>query len=165
MCNVEYEGRGNKYCGSECKTKAQNISSTKYQARGRKYRSGICRTCGGKSEKIGGYKCAECRVYKEVTPNIKKMFGNLCFNCGWDLGSCDVHHINGRKVADSEGLWNLTILCPNCHRLAHEGKIGKERIESAQTVKDQNDGYVKVEKNDDLDSDKYGERITPIASY
>jgi hypothetical protein len=42
-----------------------------------------------------------------------------CSCCGWDKDICDIHHIRGRDDDECNDHGNLTILCPNCHRLAH----------------------------------------------
>ncbi len=34
--------------------------------------------------------------------------------------SCDVHHIIPKKCGGTNEHSNLTVLCPNCHREAHE---------------------------------------------
>jgi len=46
-----------------------------------------------------------------------------CARCDWKESTCDIHHINGRKIEDPHNHKNLIILCPNCHRLAHNKKI------------------------------------------
>lgn len=51
-----------------------------------------------------------------------------CSNCGWDNTSCDIHHINGRNVENADNHNNLSLLCPNCHRMVHEGKLEKEKL-------------------------------------
>lgn len=52
-----------------------------------------------------------------------RVFGNVCQRCGWSRGRCDVHH----KVKKSKGglhtLANALVICPNCHRIKHEGEI------------------------------------------
>lgn len=48
-----------------------------------------------------------------------------CSNCNWDKDICDIHHIRGRKIQNPHDHENLCYLCPNCHRLAHKGKIEK----------------------------------------
>jgi hypothetical protein len=54
---------------------------------------------------------------------VLRRLGLPCFLCGWSQEICDVHHIKGRAVEDCHDHNNLTNLCPNCHRLAHVGKI------------------------------------------
>ena len=51
-----------------------------------------------------------------------------CSRCGWNEGRCDIHHINGKKIEDPHNHNNLSVLCPNCHRLAHEKKIDKNSL-------------------------------------
>lgn len=49
-----------------------------------------------------------------------------CSSCGWVLGSRDIHHIENfdpKNVQYSNRMENLIPLCPNCHRLVHEGKL------------------------------------------
>ena len=53
---------------------------------------------------------------------ILKRMNIACFKCGWNLATCDIHHIVPRKNNGSDALSNLTILCPNCHRVAHQNK-------------------------------------------
>jgi len=60
---------------------------------------------------------------KRTTSKIIKRLGIGCFNCGWNLGSCDIHHIIPVSKGGTNDNKNLTHICPNCHRLAHEGKI------------------------------------------
>lgn len=38
-------------------------------------------------------------------------------------GPLDKHHINGRKVKNWDGEWNVVYVSPNTHRLIHEGEI------------------------------------------
>lgn len=48
-----------------------------------------------------------------------------CSNCGWKESSCDIHHILPVSKGGTDTNTNLTILCPNCHRLAHTNKLDK----------------------------------------
>lgn len=43
--------------------------------------------------------------------------------CGWDEARTDTHHIKSRRDGGKHTLSNLLVLCPNCHRLAHVGKL------------------------------------------
>lgn len=54
---------------------------------------------------------------------VLRRLGLPCSNCGWDRTICDLHHIHGRKIPNPHAHHNLAYLCPNCHRLAHEGKL------------------------------------------
>ena len=46
-----------------------------------------------------------------------------CSNCGWNEAKCDIHHILPKAKGGSDHPTNLTYICPNCHRLAHTGKL------------------------------------------
>ena len=67
-------------------------------------------------------------VSKRTSSKILKRINLGCCVCGWKDGSCDIHHINGRKIENADNHENLTLLCPNHHRLFHEKKISKENI-------------------------------------
>jgi len=45
-----------------------------------------------------------------------------------------MHHINGRDVPNADHHDNLTLLCPNCHRLAHRGLIPKEELKTLTEI-------------------------------
>jgi len=49
-----------------------------------------------------------------------------CSRCGWAEAICDLHHVKGRKISNCNNHNNLTYICPNCHRMAHRGKIDPE---------------------------------------
>ena len=51
-----------------------------------------------------------------------------CCLCGWNEEICDIHHIEGRKIKDCHNHKNLTVLCPNCHRLAQSNKIDRSKL-------------------------------------
>lgn len=61
---------------------------------------------------------------------IIKRLNLPCSHCGWKEGTCDIHHINGRKIENANRHDNLSCICPNCHRLVHEGKIKKESLKN-----------------------------------
>lgn len=64
---------------------------------------------------------------RTVTKILKRL--NVgCSRCGWKESTCDIHHINGNKIPDADNHNNLTILCPNCHRLVHTHKIKTEDL-------------------------------------
>jgi hypothetical protein len=54
---------------------------------------------------------------------MKRVFLDRCMRCNWDEGSCDTHHITPRAKGGVHSMENAVILCPNCHRLVHEGKV------------------------------------------
>lgn len=66
---------------------------------------------------------------RTVSKVLRRM--NLpCSFCGWHVDGviCDIHHIIERKKGGSDDHSNLTYICPNCHRLAHSGKIRSEDL-------------------------------------
>lgn len=67
-------------------------------------------------------------VSKRTSSKILKRINLGCCVCGWKEGSCDIHHIDGKKIYNPDSHDNLTLLCPNHHRLFHEKKISKEDI-------------------------------------
>lgn len=59
---------------------------------------------------------------------VLKRFGKGCCRCGWNEATCDLHHIHGRKIPNPHAASNLTLLCPNCHRLYHNKQIGPNDV-------------------------------------
>ena len=62
-------------------------------------------------------------VSKRTLVKILSRIGKGCSNCGWNEASCDIHHIVPRSKGGTDDHTNLTVLCPNCHRLAHSRKL------------------------------------------
>lgn len=61
-------------------------------------------------------------ILKLSSRTVSKLLNRLkvsCFKCGWNEAACDVHHIIPKKVGGTDDHENLTVLCPNCHRVAH----------------------------------------------
>ena len=53
----------------------------------------------------------------------RKLFpNNECTLCKW-VGPCDRHRIKMGKDGGGYVLGNVIILCPNCHRLLHLGRL------------------------------------------
>lgn len=66
---------------------------------------------------------------RTITKIFKRLNAGCSFkNCGWNECTCEIHHINGKKVENPHGHWNLTYICPNHHRMIHAGKIKKEDL-------------------------------------
>lgn len=65
---------------------------------------------------------------------IVKRISLCCSVCGWNEGTCDIHHINGRKIPNAHDHKNLTCVCPNHHRLIHEGKIDKSTLKTLDEI-------------------------------
>lgn len=78
----------------------------------------------GKFKKISSILDVSSRTAQKI---VKRL--NLgCSICGWNLSTCDIHHIEGRKIENANDHSNLTLVCPNCHRCIHTGKISKDEI-------------------------------------
>lgn len=50
-----------------------------------------------------------------------RAYGNACQICGWSVARCDVHHRKAKADGGLHTLDNAIVLCPNCHRVHHEG--------------------------------------------
>lgn len=81
-----------------------------------------------KRMRINGIKTRRGRYTKNLSEShfrrmLNKKFNHTCQNCGWNKDTCDVHH---RVPKSQGGEWteeNLILVCPNCHRLIHSGKL------------------------------------------
>ena len=129
--------RGNaKYCSRSCSAKAGN--------RRRALRQYKCMRCGDAFESKA-YRAKYCSTTCRVATNVKssnmpkrrnhlaarvrKDFGVLaCFACNWDKALCDVHHVVPRRNGGTNTYDNLSIICPNCHRLAHLGLLDVTKL-------------------------------------
>lgn len=49
-----------------------------------------------------------------------RRFGSACVVCGWAKAACDVHHRIPRSEGGKNTILNAIVVCPNCHRVAHE---------------------------------------------
>jgi len=67
-------------------------------------------------------------VSSRTASKILKRLDLGCCICGWKDGTCDIHHINGRKIQNPDSHDNLTYICPNHHRLIHLNKISKKDL-------------------------------------
>lgn len=79
----------------------------------------------------GRYNKKITSIYDVSTRTIQKILKRVgvgCCICGWNESTCDIHHINGRKIENCNNHSNLTILCPNCHRKTHDGLINKDKL-------------------------------------
>lgn len=64
-------------------------------------------------------------VSSRTKTKILKRLNIGCSNCGWNEATCDIHHIIEKSKGGTDDHENLTYLCPNCHRLAHNKKLTK----------------------------------------
>lgn len=56
--------------------------------------------------------------------SVHKAVGK-CNVCGW-IGPCDAHRIVGGKDGGTYSKGNVISLCPNCHRMAHIGRLAAQ---------------------------------------
>ena len=128
--NNAQKGKSN-FISDEQKLKiSQSLKKTRSEnpekfPRGEKHSESV-----GKSTK-GKYNLT-CDSLFEISSRTKsKILKRLnigCCICNWNDCVCDLHHINGRQIADANNHSNLAYVCPNCHRKIHEGQITKEQI-------------------------------------
>lgn len=85
----------------------------------------------------GKYKCNPESLMDLSKRTISKILSRIklaCFCCGWDSANCDIHHIVPKAKGGNDSHSNLTYICPNCHRLAHKGKIAVEDLKTLEEV-------------------------------
>lgn len=58
---------------------------------------------------------------RTVSKLLRRMKISCCI-CSWNEATCDIHHIIPKKDGGTNDDTNLTILCPNHHRMIHDGK-------------------------------------------
>lgn len=66
--------------------------------------------------------------------SIRIEFHDRCGLCGWDEAPCDVAHIIPRKNGGADTLDNVTMLCPNHHRMYDLGLIPEEYVRASQVL-------------------------------
>ena len=124
-----------KYCNKQCKAgcglEMHERSCEKNPNRipgtfsGKKHNNITKKSIGSKNRE--GLKTPQ-NIFDVSTRTKNKIVRRMnlgCSLCGWDKGSCDIHHIIPKSQGGDNNHDNLTHICPNCHRLAHEGKIDK----------------------------------------
>ena len=63
------------------------------------------------------------------TRKLERKAGFKCEMCGRKLTlTPDIHHIKPRAKGGSNRESNLIVLCPNCHRMVHEGQISQSKL-------------------------------------
>lgn len=60
---------------------------------------------------------------KRTWTKIASRLDMSCASCGWNDCVCDIHHIVPQSKGGSDDHSNLTYICPNCHRKAHNNLI------------------------------------------
>lgn len=68
-------------------------------------------------------------ISKRTMSKIIKRAKKGCVICGWIEASGDLHHIIPIKKGGTGELQNLVLLCPNCHRKAHNKYFTKEYLQ------------------------------------
>lgn len=68
------------------------------------------------SENPLDFEIANNNSFSEI---CKMYYGNKCMECGWDIGSCEVHHRIPKSKGGKSTIRNALVLCPNCHSLKH----------------------------------------------
>jgi|SRR5580765_2018672 endogenous inhibitor of DNA gyrase (YacG/DUF329 family) len=63
---------------------------------------------------------------------IRREFRDQCSLCGWAEAPCDVAHIISRKDGGDDSIENVTMLCPNHHRMYDCGLIPAEEIRASR---------------------------------
>ena len=111
---------GNTYHENRC---PKNVNKVQHNWTGRKHNILTLKKLGQKNPKglrtplniFDMSRRTKCKVIKRL--NIG------CSQCGWNKASGDLHHIIERCNGGTDDHSNLTYVCPNCHRLAHDGLI------------------------------------------
>ena len=126
-CNGSMEGKrkSQKFCSRSCGVIYNNKIRTFSEETRKKISHAVGKATKGKKRKIIK---SILELSSRTVRKILKRLNLGCSQCGWDLGVCDIHHINGRKIDDADNHENLSLVCPNCHRLIHEGIIKKETL-------------------------------------
>lgn len=81
----------------------------------------------------GKYNRKPKNIYNLSSRTRRKIMQRLntkCCRCAWGEGSCDIHHFYGRKGNDPHNHSKICCICPNCHRLVHEGKVSRKELKS-----------------------------------
>ena len=134
--NLSDRNRGHaKFCSKSCSCSYQNenrkLIEKKCEVCGKAFKTKCShakhcsRSCGNRKSKVKIKAARSQGKYRyHLSAEIYKEFGDLkCFYCGWDKDKCDIHHIKARVNGGTDEYNNLTIACPNCHRLIHKGKL------------------------------------------
>jgi len=134
-CSAKYNNKKRLPSSEETKQKQSDSLKRYYDAhpekrgtdvRGKEYVKFIGSFTKGKFK--GAFIESILSVSKRTSSKILKRLNLGCCVCGWKEGSCDIHHIDGRKIQSPDNHRNLTLLCPNHHRLFHEKKISKTEV-------------------------------------
>lgn len=144
ICNLSFLSRidqARKYCSKQCAIKAtEKRQYCECHICKKPFSKKISKLKGSRSKL---YFCSrKCKDYaqsldgscKEIQPShyglgdgkfdyrqrALKAYGNKCELCSWDK-TLEAHHIDGNR--ENNSLYNLCILCPNCHSLTETNKF------------------------------------------
>lgn len=87
----------------------------------------------GYLKKMSGESHPRYKKMGTYTTAKRRSYGNkfACVVCGWDEATRDIHHKEKEK---GDGFENLTILCPNHHRMAHRGLLETKDLPSLEEI-------------------------------
>lgn len=146
-CSKEFEvaDKGTKFCGHSCSAKFNNKNLnpatkakikekiTEYwklhpekRSKGLRHAKLVGKTTRGKYREKPPESILE--LSKRTVQKILTRLGIGCCICGWNESSCDIHHIEGKKIKDPNNHSNLTYICPNHHRMIHNKKLDKNKL-------------------------------------
>jgi hypothetical protein len=120
--SIEHKPKINKFCNRSCSVSFNNTQRFISEETKNKIRKSVSKTTRDK------YLRNPSSILELSSRTVTKMLQRMnvgCSNCGWNDATCDIHHINGRNITDADNHQNLSVLCPNCHRMVHEGKLTK----------------------------------------
>jgi hypothetical protein len=131
-CSENCRRRTKKYVQKKCKTCQSEFEAPE---NGKEYCTIECWKSAPLIEKIRSHKnrwnpTTLWGVSSRTITKILKRLNVGCSRCGWKEATCDLHHIHGKKIDNPNDHSNLTILCPNCHRMFHCGLIGASDVQN-----------------------------------
>lgn len=136
-CSAEFNNRNRPPMSEEQRAKISESLKKQWLTNPNRFSSGTVhskRVGSFTKNKYKGNITSILDVSSRTTAKVIKRMNIGCCICGWNEAACDVHHINGRNIPNANSHSNLTYLCPNHHRLAHDGKIDKSILISLETV-------------------------------
>lgn len=161
-CGKEHDGTfgSGRFCSKSCaqsrtwsKEHKHKLSESLKQSEkvtGAKTRTYKCISCGDEYKGYNRYKkCPDCRkkigrikdistinsikkLSKRTVSKLLKRAEKECVLCGWNVATCDIHHIVERSNGGSDDHDNLVVVCPNCHRSIH--CLGEEFVSNEELV-------------------------------
>ena len=142
-CGNKYKNRDkrSKFCGKSCSSRYNNLKRTLPSMEQRLSVSKSLKIYWNRTEKRmeRAVKLREERANRHLKRKVCRKPNNIfeissrtmqkilirldmsCVRCQWNESTCDIHHI----VPGNNAHKHLIYLCPNCHRLAHRGKINE----------------------------------------